>query len=237
MNNPFHDNLTMSITPGQMGLTNHVMYFCRQNQLEQRWQTLHDDFVIAETGFGTGLNFLAATELWLKTNQLNTLHFISVDKHPLRQSDFIKSSALWPELTLYAQTLAENYPALMPGWHRVRLFEGRVLLSLYFGDIDKFMHDSNFKADAWFLDGFAPDKNQAMWSDTVYQHLFRLSHPGATLATYTAAGRVRRGLQAAGFNINKQKGYGNKRELLTGKYDDDYNEGDYGKTMVCSPMH
>lgn len=198
------------------GLDETRYVFLQQNHLRARWQQSNSDFIIAETGFGTGLNFLAACQLWMTTTTQNTLHFVSVDKHPLQKKDIARALNNWPVLAEYADAFLQQYPMLVPGWHRITLYEGRIVLTLYFGEVDTFLEDSQFKADAWFLDGFAPQQNQAMWSDKVYQAISRLSKLDTTFATYTAAGHVRRGLQTAGFTVSKAKGYANKRELLYG---------------------
>ncbi len=198
------------------GLEETEYVFLQQNKLQSRWPS-EGDFVIAEMGFGTGLNFLAACRLWLNTCPEKQLHFVSVDKHPLLKQDLHAALQLWPALHIYSAELLEHYPELTPGWHRLHLFSGRVCLTLYFGEVDQFLLDSRYIADAWFLDGFAPSLNESMWSDSLYKQISLLSKPTTSFATYTAAGSVRRGLQAVGFEVNKQKGYGNKRELLRGE--------------------
>ena len=75
----------------------------------------------------------------------------------------------------------------------------------------------NGKIDAWFLDGFAPSKNPDMWNEQLYQQIFRFTKPQGTFATFTAASAVRKGLENAGFNIKKRKGFGKKRECLSGQ--------------------
>lgn len=94
-------------------------------------------------------------------------------------------------------------------------------LDLWFGDINELtreLDDSlNQQVDAWFLDGFAPAKNPDMWTQDLFSAMARLARPGGTLATFTSAGFVRRGLQEAGFTMRKSKGFGRKREMLTGE--------------------
>ena len=70
-----------------------------------------------------------------------------------------------------------------------------------------------------FLDGFAPAKNPEMWTPELFQAIRRLSDHGTTVATFTAAGIVRNGLKAAGFDIKKTKGFGRKRHMVCGEID------------------
>lgn len=213
------------------GLAETRYIFLQQNRLPQRWQQQATDFVIAETGFGTGLNFIAACQLWLENNSKNILHYISFDKHPLTQTDLQRSLACWPELADYTQALSEAYPALLTGWHRLVLFEQRVILNLYFGDVHAGLASQTFAADAWFLDGFAPNKNPAMWSPTLFSAIAERSQVGASFATYTAASAVRKGLAAVGFTVEKINGYGKKRDACCGVYQDSV----ANKSNTCAP--
>jgi tRNA 5-methylaminomethyl-2-thiouridine biosynthesis bifunctional protein len=206
--------------------------FIAGNQLQQRWLALNGDqsgnFVIAETGFGSGLNFLATIELWLKTAPKHwQLHYISSEKHPLTKADLATTLSLWPELKAYSQALISNYPPLVAGIHCIPLFNGRVQLQLGLGDsrhIFSQLSDTDFAGcigrqrravDAWFLDGFSPAKNPEMWSNELFATLAELSQPGTTLATFTAASSVRKQLLQHGFVTAKRPGYGIKREMLT----------------------
>lgn len=217
--------------------------FLAGNQLAERWQSgeyAEQHFVIAETGFGTGLNILLAWQLWTQTrshvNAPRHLHCVSIEKHPLVKSDLkLALQAItqrWPNLSPYAQRLQDAYPPLMPGRYRLYLDE-YTTLTLIFADIQAALPELNANVDAWFLDGFAPSKNTDMWQATMYQSLRRWSSPSATLATFTAAGHVRRGLQAAGFAVQKQAGFGRKRDMLIGRLDW---VGLPGSPTVCGQM-
>jgi tRNA 5-methylaminomethyl-2-thiouridine biosynthesis bifunctional protein len=184
-------------------------------------------FVVAESGFGTGLNFLT---LWQAFDAfhaasphatLQRLHFISFEKFPLKAGDLRLAHAHWPELAPWAEQLQTQWPLPVVGCHRLLLDGGRITLDVWFGDINTLtgtLDDTlNQKVDAWFLDGFAPAKNPDMWTPALFSAMARLSRPGGTLATFTSAGFVRRGLQDAGFTMQKRKGFGRKREMLTGE--------------------
>ncbi|ADP13159.1 5-methylaminomethyl-2-thiouridine methyltransferase [Erwinia sp. Ejp617] len=211
----------------QNGLEETQYVFLNGNGLPDRFSTHPRSlFVAAETGFGTGLNFLA---LWQAFNdfqqqqpdaRLQRLHFISCEKFPLSISDLAAAHAGWPQLASLASQLHQQWPEALPGCHRLLLDGGRITLDLWFGDVNQLIHTFddtlNQQVDAWLLDGFAPAKNPEMWTAALFDCMARLARPGATLATFTAAGFVRRGLQQAGFEISKRKGFGQKREMLAG---------------------
>jgi len=209
------------------GLEETRYVFLGGNQLEQRFPDHPRQlFVVAESGFGTGLNFLTLWQAFAAFRAANPdatlerLHFISFEKYPLTRDDLHKAHAHWPELASWAEQLQAQWPLPFGGCHRLLLDEGRVTLDLWFGDINQLtdtLDDSiNQRVDAWFLDGFAPAKNPDMWTPNLFATMARLARPGGTLATFTSAGFVRRGLQEAGFTMRKSKGFGRKREMLTG---------------------
>lgn len=198
--------------------TRHV--FLQHNELDQRWAALPPgaSFCIGETGFGTGLNFLCAWQRWEQLAPADArLHFISSEKYPLSSQDMHRALALWPELQPWAEQLLAQYSDLAPGWQQFSLAAGRVTLTLLVGDLLDTLPQLDAPIDAWFLDGFAPAKNPDMWQPALYQQMARLSRASATVATFTSVGDVRRGLQAAGFDMRKVKGYGRKREMLCGR--------------------
>ncbi|UXI00512.1 bifunctional tRNA (5-methylaminomethyl-2-thiouridine)(34)-methyltransferase MnmD/FAD-dependent 5-carboxymethylaminomethyl-2-thiouridine(34) oxidoreductase MnmC [Photobacterium sp. TY1-4] len=209
------------------GLEETRYVFLHQNGLPQRWETsTRRRFVIAETGFGTGLNFLAVWQWFKAFRQANpdaatqALHFISFEKFPVTRDDLIKAHASWPELADLAEQLHAHYPPAVADCHRIVLENGLITLDLWFGDIKDCMpqvwtNDDGI-VDAWFLDGFAPSKNPEMWNQNLFDGMAKLAREGCTTATFTAAGFVRRGLIEAGFDMKKVKGFGTKRDMLAG---------------------
>ncbi|MFA0085985.1 bifunctional tRNA (5-methylaminomethyl-2-thiouridine)(34)-methyltransferase MnmD/FAD-dependent 5-carboxymethylaminomethyl-2-thiouridine(34) oxidoreductase MnmC [Vibrio sp. 10N.261.51.F12] len=210
------------------GLEETRYVFLEKNGLPQRWHDIEDRrFVIAETGFGTGLNFLAAWQqfeafrLQHPDAALKELHFISFEKYPLTKVDLAKAHKAWPELETFAKQLQAHYPIAVPECHRIVLADGMITLDLWFGDIKDCMPlvptPEQGVVDCWFLDGFAPSKNPEMWNQTLFNGMVKLAKQDATCATFTAAGFVRRGLNEAGFSMKKVKGFGTKREMIAGK--------------------
>ncbi len=200
------------------GLLETDYVFLQGNHLTQRWQQLKTStFTIIETGFGTGLNFLCAAQLWLQYAPENaSLHFISIEKFPLSLSEIGTTLALWPVLNQISAPFLALYQDLTS--KSVQLFDGRVQLTLLIGDATDCLTKTTATADAWFLDGFAPAKNPDMWQPVLFAQMTRLSKNNTTFATFTSAGIVKRGLQAAGFHVSKQAGFGKKRQMLTGHF-------------------
>lgn len=219
-----------------LGETRHV--FLDINDLAARFAALPAGgrLVIGETGFGTGTNFLCAWQLFSQTAPADArLHFVSVEKYPLSHADLQRTLALWPELVPWAEPLLEQYVAMHPGFQRILLDGGRVVLTLLIGDALEMLPQLDARIDAWFLDGFAPAKNPQMWNLPLYQQLARLSAPGATLSTFASSGFVRRGLKEAGFIMRRVPGYGTKWENLRG----DFPTQAYvpGKPWFARPRH
>ncbi|MDR2926212.1 MAG: bifunctional tRNA (5-methylaminomethyl-2-thiouridine)(34)-methyltransferase MnmD/FAD-dependent 5-carboxymethylaminomethyl-2-thiouridine(34) oxidoreductase MnmC [Azoarcus sp.] len=199
---------------GGLGQARHV--FLGGNHLPERWRG-RDRFVIVETGFGLGLNFLATWAAWREdANRPRMLHFISCELHPFKLADLARLHARWPELAPLAAELRAQWPVLASGMHRLHLAGGQVCLTLYFGDVREGLAQIDARADAFFLDGFSPAKNPVMWSARVFHLLSRLAAPEATLSTWSVAGEVREGLRRARFAVEKAPGFGGKREMLRG---------------------
>lgn len=204
-------------TDNGLGETHTV--FIAGNHLPRRWQN-QTNFTIAETGFGTGLNFLATWKYFEETtNADQRLDFISIEKYPLSIDDLKKSLRCWKSIigNTYHDRLLECYPPRIPGFHR-RWITPRVTLTLIFDDALRALSQLNCSIDAWYLDGFSPRKNPDLWHENLFREIARLSTNNTTLASFTAAGYVRRGLESAGFHIERQAGFGDKTHRITGHY-------------------
>ena len=175
-------------------------------------------FTVGELGFGTGLNILALIELWARTRPSDGhLHIFSVEAHPITADEARRALAGWPELAVLAARLTAQWPGRAKGPHRIEFSDLGVILDVAVGEVEDALSGWSGRADAWFLDGFAPARNPAMWRDEVLSLVAARSHPGAAAATFTVAGQVRRGLAAAGFEVARAPGFGRKRERLTAR--------------------
>ena len=211
--------------------------FLEGNHLAERWQAMCRDsyefFTIAEIGFGTGLNFLLTWRLWLeKAPDKAKLYFYSCEKFPLNKNDLTKCLAIWPELDEQSRQLVAAYPQLTPGFHQLSFADGRINLILMLGEASSCLSELIISGDhqldallrcqaidAWYLDGFTPSKNEELWSDTLFGLIALLSGKGTTLTTYSVAAAVKTRLTSVGFIIHKLPGYGQKRHMLSAKFD------------------
>ena len=229
------------IVAGALGQARHV--FLGGNGLPQRWSDKHR-FTIVETGFGTGLNFLATWLAWQTTHREGArLHFVSFEQHPLLRDD-LKKTLLQHQSSTIAEAKAralghardpdaENRSALAPladalidawptvltrGVHRLSFDNDQVALTLVFGDACTYASQLRLRADAFYLDGFAPARNPAMWQPRLFKALARMADEQATIATYTSAGQVRRDLGDAGFSVRRVPGFGGKATMTVGHF-------------------
>ncbi len=176
-------------------------------------------FVILETGFGAGLNFLATWAAWrADPARPARLHFLSVEKHPFEAGDLASLHARWPEFSAFSAELLRSWPTLTPGFHRIALDGGRVQLTLMLGDALDCLPQVRAAVDAFYLDGFAPDCNPDLWQPKLFAALAQRAQPHAVAATYTVAAAVRHGLAEAGFVCDKRAGYGPKLHCLAARF-------------------
>ena len=192
--------------------------FLAGNTLPERWRG-RESFTVVETGFGLGFNFLVTCAAFLEDARAPArLHYVSAEKHPFGKRDLAAALARYPELPPLSSELLAAWPLALPGFHRVHLARGRITLTLLLGDAATLLPQLQARADAIYLDGFAPEKNPEMWAPAIAKELARLAVPGATFATWTVAGAVRAALAQAGFAVGKRVGFGRKREMLTGSF-------------------
>ncbi len=204
-------------TEGGLAQARHV--FLAGNGLPERWRG-RQSFAILETGFGIGLNFLAAWDAWRADSaRSRRLHFISVEQRPFTREELAAALEPIEELAPLARALTTLWPPPFAGFHRMHFDNGNVMLTLLLGEARALLPQLTARADALFLDGFAPARNPSIWSPEVVRELRRLAAPDATLATWTVAGGVRSALADAGFRLEKQPGFGAKREMLRGGLD------------------
>jgi tRNA 5-methylaminomethyl-2-thiouridine biosynthesis bifunctional protein len=202
----------------QGGIAQAQHVFLRGNGLPQRW-TAAPRFTILETGFGFGLSFLATWHAWQEDPQrCMRLHFVSVEKHPFSAQDLAVLHAPHAELAPFASELRDAWPMLVPGMHRLEFEQGRIVLTLAFGDAARLLPQLRLAADAVYLDGFAPARNPEMWSPELTKAVARLCAPGATAATWSVAAPVREALRAAGFAAEKRRGFARKSEMLVATF-------------------
>ena len=182
--------------------TEHV--FLAGNDLPERFAP---GFHIAELGFGTGLNMLAAWRAWEEAGQEGALRFTSFEAFPMAPADMCKALEAFPAVAPWAERFLEK-------WQGTGACDlGTLQLEVIQGDARMSLPEWTGQADAWFLDGFSPAKNPELWEEALMAEVAAHTAPGGSAATYTAAGFVRRGLEAAGFEVTRIPGYGRKRHM------------------------
>ena len=191
--------------------TQHV--FLDGNDLPARFA---DDFHIAELGFGTGLNLLVTWDAWVQAGRPGSLYFTSFEAFPMQLPDMAQALAHFPSLALYANKLLANWET---GAGPTDL-DDRLTLHVILGDARQTLPSWTGAADAWYLDGFSPAKNPALWEPALLRHVADHTKAGGTAATYSAAGHIRRNLAEAGFTVSRHPGYGRKRHMTRARMDD-----------------
>ncbi|MBF0386737.1 MAG: tRNA (5-methylaminomethyl-2-thiouridine)(34)-methyltransferase MnmD [Candidatus Omnitrophica bacterium] len=217
----------------ELGYEEALYVVCQGNDLRGRFSRLDPavkgEFTFIETGFGTGLDFCCVWQLWAECAPPSwALHFISVELYPLAVEELVRALSLWPVLARQSRELAAQYrPPVSRGQGaggigNYLFADTRTRLTIVFDQVVPALaaiREKNLApqgADAWSLDGFAPSRNPEMWSDAVFAGMAALSRTGTTLATFTVAGFVRRGLTARGFTVQRILGHGKKKNVLTG---------------------
>lgn len=224
------------------------------NNISSRLQQSNNNFVIAETGFGTGLNFLLTLQAYnkLQVNSPNTnlakLNFISVEKFPLSKAQLAQSLKALPQLKVFTDLLLDQYPEFDGHDNQLtefnaNFFNSQVSLKVIIDDatqgLSKIKTNKIGLVDAWYLDGFSPANNPAMWSKKLFRQIGRLSKKQASLATFTVAGFVKRQLQEIGFRVEKKSHKGDREQILTGIFQQDPNttKGYQLRPKITKPQH
>ena len=213
------------------GLAESFYVFLQQNDLPSRWNNLKAadrSFSIGELGFGTGINFLNCCELWLKTAPTNcTLYYFSAEPVPLKTADLAKVFEQFPSLSAHGQALIDSYPPAVKGFHSIELYEGRINLCLMLGDAQEMFNalgesvDQRYSVydkkpiDTWFLNGFSPEKNPAMWQKELCKTIASLSSTETSLTTYLTESEVTKSLNIAGFSVNYKQGFADKYQMIS----------------------
>jgi tRNA 5-methylaminomethyl-2-thiouridine biosynthesis bifunctional protein len=222
--------------------------FIKGNNIAENLINCPQEYTIAETGFGTGLNFLLTLNLYkalAKEHKLPSLHFISTEKYPLNKEQLIKSLSSLNTLDDEKAALIACYPDSLEQQIECQFFNQKVKLTILLDDSTralkaiKLPRKKNGLVDAWYLDGFSPARNPEMWQDALFEEMARLSKPQATISTFTIAGFIRRGLEKVGFRLKKRTYLGNKNEILTGKYQQNklIGKGYQLRPSITKPQH
>ncbi len=256
---PYSDQFNDIYFDSESGYQQSDQIFIIGNNISERIKQKNDNFVIGETGFGTGLNFLLTLQVYHKflqefpNNKCAKLNYISVEKYPLTKEQLSKSLQALPQLRYFADLMLSQYPEFELENEKLkeftlRFFDGQVTLKVIIDDaatgLATIKYPPNSRSntglvDAWYLDGFSPAKNPAMWTEELFEQIGRLSKPQASIATFTVAGFVKRQLQGIGFRTQKKPYIGNKHEMLTGVFQQDpkSNKAYQLRSTITKPQH
>jgi tRNA 5-methylaminomethyl-2-thiouridine biosynthesis bifunctional protein len=216
------------------GLNESRYVFLKPNRILERLSEgdLTQPFIIAETRFGTALNFLITWQAWKQLpSPKRPLHFFSLEISPLRKDDLSKALSTWPELSEFIKPLIKQYPSMVAGLHSLEFESAQVRLSLLFGNVITDLSHVIFEADAWFLDGFVTNKRPGIWTNQFFELLSEKSKQGTTFSTFSSASNVRNSLSEAGFKVQEQEGFCKKSEMFFGDFLP-YNEASVNKTTI-----
>lgn len=179
-----------------------------QNGLLQKAKE-QSDISIFEMGFGTGLNALL-TKLTSSKNNLK-IDYFSIEAYPvemalveqLNYSERLKLKGKEANylMNLHASDWAEK-TELFPDFQ----FEKR---NIKLEEIE--LPDNTF--DVVYFDAFNPDLQPGLWTEEVFKKIYLAMKPKGILMTYSAKGKVKRALKAAGFILNALPGPPGKREI------------------------
>lgn len=162
------------------------------------------DISILELGFGTGLNAF----LTLYHAENHKVHYTSIEKYPLKDEEFMQLNYH----QFYANSKNDFLKMHQSKWGiDVKMRSGFALQKIK-GDIESIDFERNF--DLIYFDAFAPDIQPNLWTDEIFEKIYRNTNPEGVLVTYSAKGVVRRSLQKAGFDVQRLEGPPGKREML-----------------------
>lgn len=160
---------------------------------------------VLELGLGTGLNALLTAKYAAKASRDIIYH--ALDLYPLPTEIFSKLN--------YADLLNERelYKTIMQtGWNQ------QLFITPFFklNKINANLVDYTFirQYDIVYFDAFAPEDQEEMWTDAIFKKIFDAMLTNGVLVTYCSKSIVRKGLQNAGFMVEKLSGPPGKREII-----------------------
>lgn len=173
-----------------------------------------ESFIIAETGFGIGLNFFLTLQNFLKTKKRpKRLFYVSVEGFYLEPSflrEAYKRLGIYGEIKELLEQFLLFYPKCAKGIYRFYFKD--CFLDLVFDDISV-LKRLEFEANIWYLDGFSPSKNSLMFDENTLFEIARLSKLNATILSFSSSSFLQKNLKHCGFDVAKVKGF-RKREMV-----------------------
>lgn len=168
---------------------------------------------ILEVGFGTGLNaLLTFIESELGSTKIS---YNTIEKYPLSLD--LTSKLNYSELSAESNVIFDTIHKA--AWNSFVEISSSFRINKINGDFTdlKCWEKSNEIFDLIYFDAFAPDKQPDLWTQNIFDYIYRLTSINGVFVTYCAKGVVRRMLQKAGFIVERLPGPPGKREMLRGR--------------------
>jgi tRNA U34 5-methylaminomethyl-2-thiouridine-forming methyltransferase MnmC len=173
----------------------------------------NNEISVFEVGMGTGLNVMTTLKA-AEENNLN-VNYKTVEAFPIKLSELGNinfSDLLSMENSIFLKLHA------VP-WEEENNLTERFKLTKFESKLDGLRLDEA-QFDVVYFDAFAPEKQEEMWSESIFTKLFKALKPEGILVTYCVKGSIRRRLQSVGFTVEKLKGpEGGKREMCRARKD------------------
>lgn len=163
---------------------------------------------ILDTQFNA-LRFLTTWQAWQTDAQRpRLLHYVALTDQAPEAPALLLVATHYPDLLPLTQELAAQCYGLLPGFHRLTLQQGQVLLTLCLGEPHALLREQQFAADALFLDtAAAPGR----WDRWALKALARCCRRGTVLATTQASPELLDGLAQCGFEMQVGTAHFNPR--------------------------
>lgn len=163
-----------------------------------------------ETNFGLGAQFLSVWHAWRKDPQApRLLHYVALTDEPPSFEALSKAALQHPELQALVDELKVHWMGLLPGFHRMVLNDGKVLLTLCIGELTQLLRDQQFEADSIFLDpGTLINPSSKVWTSWTVKALARCCHRGTLVGLSPSALPLHSELKPCGFQFDESPLWG-----------------------------
>jgi len=161
---------------------------------------------ILEIGFGTGLNLLVT----IVENKIlkKDIYYEAIELYPV-DIDIVKQLN-YPEILNISKNIFIDIHK--QEWGKSNTIDKYFSYLKLNVDIKKYNTINKF--DLVYFDAFAPDKQDDLWSLSIFKNIFSIMNKGGVLVTYSAKGIVKQALRDAGFFVKRLKGPEGKRHIV-----------------------
>jgi tRNA U34 5-methylaminomethyl-2-thiouridine-forming methyltransferase MnmC len=180
-----------------------LQYFITENE-----QKSIQNVSILEIGFGTGLNAFLTL---LQAEKLNiSMEYVGVEAYPIASEEL--------QALNYVEELQEEDNASIFETLHSCSWETQQQLTEYFNlkkEQKLFLEIVNENCfDVVYFDAFGPRVQPELWTEAIFNTMYKALKPKGVLVTYCAQGHARRAMISAGFTVEKLEGPPGKRHML-----------------------